>query len=109
MSLSTRSLPYLPLAFTCLVPWATAPAIADAPMAGYHLVKKIPLTGADGWDYLTVDSANHRLYISRSTHVAVIDTSTGKVVGDIPDTAGVHGIALDPQDRAWLYQQWPLQ
>jgi DNA-binding beta-propeller fold protein YncE len=97
MSLSTRSLLGLPLALACLAPLAAVPALADVPMAGYHLVNKISLTGADGWDYLTMDSANHRLYVSRSTHVSVIDTSTGKVVGDIPDTAGVHGIALDPK------------
>ena len=44
--------------------------------------------------YLTVDSASHRLYISRRIHVLVIDTLTDKVIGDIPDTPGVHGITL---------------
>jgi DNA-binding beta-propeller fold protein YncE len=97
ISLSTRSLLGLPLAVACLAPIAAAPAFADAPMVGYHLVRKIPLTGANGWDYLTADSATHRLYVSQSSHVVVIDTTTGKVIGDIPDTAGVHGIALDPK------------
>ncbi|HUI44552.1 MAG TPA: YncE family protein [Nitrospirota bacterium] len=63
----------------------------------YHVIKKLPVGGEGGWDYLTVDSAAHRLYISRSTHVMVIDTVTEKVVGDIPDTPGVHGIALAPE------------
>ncbi len=90
MKLVAYSLSILPLALTCLTPLT---ALADTP--AYHLVKKIPLTGADGWDYLTVDSQNHRLYVSRSTHVAVINTQTGVVTGDIPGTAGVHGIALD--------------
>jgi YVTN family beta-propeller protein len=67
--------------------------------SGYHVINKLPLGGEGGWDYLTVDSAAHRLYISRGTHVMVIDTVTDKVVGDIPDTPGVHGIALAPELR----------
>jgi hypothetical protein len=65
--------------------------------SGYHVIKKLPLGGEGGWDYLTVDSTAHRLYISRSTHVMVIDTVTDKVIDDIPDTPGVHGIALAPE------------
>lgn len=60
----------------------------------YHLVNKISVGGEGGWDALTVDSAAHRLYVSHATHVVVIDTSTDKVVGDIPNTNGVHGIAI---------------
>jgi DNA-binding beta-propeller fold protein YncE len=52
------------------------------------------LGGAGGWDYLTLDSAAHRLYISRGTRVDVVDIDSGQVVGSIPDTQGVHGIAL---------------
>jgi YVTN family beta-propeller protein len=62
--------------------------------SGYHLLKKIPLGGEGGWDYLTFDPSSGRLYIARATHVIVLDTASGKVVGDIPDTAGVHGVAL---------------
>jgi DNA-binding beta-propeller fold protein YncE len=65
--------------------------------SGYHVVNKLLLGGEGGWDYLTVDSTAHRLYISRSTHVMVIDIMTNKVIGDIPDTPGVHGIALAPE------------
>lgn len=64
---------------------------------GYHVVKTYTLGGDSGWDYLTVDSAARRVYISRSTHVIVIDADSGKPVGDIPDTPGVHGIALAPE------------
>jgi len=60
----------------------------------FHLVNTYKLGGDGGWDYMTVDSHAHRLYISRATHVIVMDTDSGKVVGDIPDTPGVHGIAL---------------
>jgi len=63
----------------------------------YHLLKKIPLGGEGGWDYLTFDAGSGRLYISRATHVMVLGGAGGKVVGDIPDTAGVHGIALAPE------------
>jgi hypothetical protein len=62
--------------------------------SGYHLVKKVKLGGSGGWDYLEVDPATHRLFISRSTHVIVVDPDQGKTIGDIPDTQGVHGIAL---------------
>ena len=60
----------------------------------YHPGKRIAIGGEGGWDYLTVDSAAHRLYVSHATHVVVVDTQAGKVVGDIPDTPGVHGFAL---------------
>ena len=62
--------------------------------APYHVVKRIAAGGEGGWDYLTVDTAAHRLYISRATHVMVIDTDRDSVVGDIGDTPGVHGIAI---------------
>ena len=62
--------------------------------SGYHLLKKVVLGGEGGWDYLTVDSANRHLFISRGTHVMVLDADTYAVVGDIPDTPGVHGIAI---------------
>ena len=71
---------------------AAAPQAAGA--SGYHLIKKIKLGGTGGWDYLTVDQATHRVFISRGTKVIVVDPTTEKVLGEIPDTQGVHGIAL---------------
>jgi DNA-binding beta-propeller fold protein YncE len=65
-----------------------------ASAGGYHLVKTVPLGGEGGWDYLTMDSAARRLYISRATHTMVLDADSLSVVGDIPDTQGVHGIAI---------------
>ena len=62
----------------------------------YHLVKTYKLGGEGGWDYLTLDPDARRLYISRATHVIVLNVDSGKPVGDIPDTPGVHGIALAP-------------
>jgi hypothetical protein len=64
---------------------------------GYHVVKTYKLGGEGGWDYLTADSDARRVYISRGTHVMVIDADSGKSVGDIADTPGVHGIALAPE------------
>src|SRR5450432_3107625 len=60
----------------------------------YKLDKKVKLGGTGGWDYLEVDPATHRLFISRGTHVVVVDPEQGKIIGDIPDTQGVHGIAF---------------
>ena len=64
---------------------------------GYHVITTWKLGGEGGWDYLTADSDARRLYISRATHVIVLDADSGKTVGDIPDTPGVHGIALAPE------------
>jgi DNA-binding beta-propeller fold protein YncE len=72
-------------------------AIAVGASSGFHVTDRIKAGGEGGWDYLTVDSAAHRLYVSHSTHVVVIDTEANKVVGDIPDTKGVHGIAVAPE------------
>jgi DNA-binding beta-propeller fold protein YncE len=64
---------------------------------GYHVVKKIPLNNDDGgFDYSIVDAAGRRLYVSHSTHVVVLDADSGAVVGTIPNTDGVHGIAPAP-------------
>jgi DNA-binding beta-propeller fold protein YncE len=52
--------------------------------------------GDGGWDYLAFDSAARRLYVTRSTRVIVIDAESGKVVGEIPNLSGVHGVALAP-------------
>src|SRR6266481_2018441 len=62
--------------------------------SGYHLLKKIEVGGEGGWDYLFVDSGARRLYVSRGTRVMVFDADTLKSVGEIPDTTGVHGVAI---------------
>ncbi|BDI33678.1 hypothetical protein CCAX7_57290 [Capsulimonas corticalis] len=80
-------------AFGLLLGAAGMPAHAADP--DYHVVRKISLEGDGGWDYLTVDSANRRIYVSRSTHVNVVDADSGKTVGDITGLSGVHGIAID--------------
>ncbi len=83
--------------------WATvilavlAAMAMAAPASGYHVVTTYKVGGDGGWDYLTVDADARRLFISRGTHTMVVDADSGKVVGDIPETTGVHGIALAPE------------
>jgi DNA-binding beta-propeller fold protein YncE len=72
----------------------TGEARAEQGKSGYHVIKKTVLGGEGYWDYLTFDSETGRLYVSHATHVEVFDTALDKVVGDIPNTEGVHGIAL---------------
>jgi DNA-binding beta-propeller fold protein YncE len=77
----------------------TALAVSDVANAasGYHVLREIKIGGEGGWDNLTMDSAARRLYISHATHVVVVDVEAAKIVGDIPDTPGVHGIAIAPE------------
>jgi len=60
-------------------------------------VAKYSIGGDGGTDYLTAEPGTGRVFVSRSTHVMVIDGATGKVLGDIPDTPRNHGIALAPK------------
>lgn len=95
MSISNRQTFNRILAIAALVLFVSAstPAQTTVPPA-YRLVKSVKLGGTGGWDYLTVDQDTHRVFISRGTHVIVVDPDQGKIIGDIPDTQGVHGIAL---------------
>jgi YVTN family beta-propeller protein len=67
---------------------------ADSP---YKVLKKINLGGEGSWDYLTLDPKARRLYITRGSHVMVMDVDSDKLVGDIPKTTGVHGVVLVPK------------
>ena len=69
-----------------------AAAFADA--VNYQLLKKVSVPGADGWDYISVDEAARRIYISHATQVEVLDADSFALVGTIPNTPGVHGIAV---------------
>ena len=62
----------------------------------YKKIKTISVAGDGGWDYLTFDSNAHRLFIARSSRVQVVDVDTGILLGVIPNTRGVHGVALAP-------------
>jgi YVTN family beta-propeller protein len=67
---------------------------APADSTALTVLQRWKLGGAGTWDYLALDASGKRLFISRSTRVDVISTESGKVIGTIPDTKGVHGIAL---------------
>jgi len=77
--------PFL-LILACAAGFAAPPA--------YKVVNKIKVGGGVRWDYAYLDSANHRLYVSHGTQTEVIDTASDKLVGTIPGTNGVHGIAI---------------
>jgi DNA-binding beta-propeller fold protein YncE len=66
---------------------------ADRP---YHLLKEISIGGEGGWDYLSVDSSARKLYVSHGTKIVAIDIDKEKVIGEIADTPGVHGLAVAP-------------
>ena len=72
---------------------ATTSFAADGP---YRFLKEIPVGGDGGWDYLSVDETAHRLYVSHTSKVVVIDLDKDAVVGEIADTPGVHGFAPAP-------------
>ena len=94
-SIGVRSI--VALAMGCLLAGA-GPAMA----ADYALLTSNRIGGPGGWDYLTVDAAGARIYISRGDHVDVYDTAAGKVFGRVPGTSGVHGIALaEAHDRGY--------
>ncbi len=70
-------------------------AASAAPGAsGYKVIKTVPISGEGGWDYVYVDSDARRVYVSHATQVVVLDADSYEVVGSIPDTQGVHGIAI---------------
>ena len=99
---------------------------------GYKVLNKIKIGGTGGWDYVALDNTNRRIYASHGTIVEVVDPDAGKVVGQITQLHGVHGIAIAPelnkgfisngqsnsvtvfdllraQDPARVHLQWPLQ
>jgi len=86
-----KSAMWIAIVVLCVVAaWAAAGS-------GYHVITTYKVGGDGGWDYLIADSDARRVYISRGTHVMVLDADSGKTVGDIADTQGVHGIALAPE------------
>ena len=72
-------------------------AVAAPPADGYSIVKKIAIPGQGSWDYLSVDEGARRLYVSHGTQVEVLDVDSESVVATIPNTPGVHGIAIAPE------------
>src|ERR1041385_6108216 len=69
-------------------------AATEAP--GFKVTKKYPVPGDAGFDYVVFDNSSNRLYVSHGTKVDVLDADSGKVLGTVEDTPGVHGIAIVP-------------
>ena len=80
-------------ALAALLLAGTLPAMAQAK---WEVTKTVQVGGAGGWDYLTVDPAMHRYFVTRSTHTMAIDEATGKVLADIPGQVRSHGVAIVP-------------
>jgi len=72
-------------------------ASALAAVGSYHLLKKIPIPGDGGWDYVAADSAARRLYVSHGTEIVVLDLDSGAIVGKVPGGEDTHGAAIAPE------------
>jgi DNA-binding beta-propeller fold protein YncE len=77
--------------------WSYSQLASGQATSGYHLLSKTVIGGEGGWDYLSIDTAAHRLYISRGTRADVFDIVQHQVIGSVPNTSGIHGIALAPE------------
>jgi DNA-binding beta-propeller fold protein YncE len=88
---------WIPLALAAVIISSAGFLPVEGADVNYRLITQIPVGGEGGWDYASVDSAAHRLYVTHATKVIVIDTEKNTVVGEITDTPGVHGFALAPE------------
>src|ERR1700674_6118831 len=87
---------FLPIPVLLVAICLTAPQLASAQT---FKVDRYSIGGDGGTDYLTAEPGTGRVFVSRGTHVMVIDGRTGKVIGDIPDTPRTHGLALAPKSN----------
>ena len=81
-------------------------ASASVAQAQTFKVEKFNIGGEGGTDYIVAEPGTGRVFVSRGTHVMVVDGPTGKVIGDIPDTPRVHGVGLAPEGQSRLHHQW---
>lgn len=94
---ANKTISFLAILAMVMVTLVATGGSAPAPSSGYSLTKKIPIPGKGSFDYLTVDEAARRLHVSHGTQVEVLDVDSGSIVGNIPNTPGVHGIAVAPE------------
>jgi DNA-binding beta-propeller fold protein YncE len=73
-----------------------ASSIPLSAQSDWQVKKTLHIGGGGGWDYLTVDSQTHRLFVPRGTHTMVLDEKSGKLLGDIPGQKVAHGVAIVP-------------
>lgn len=81
--------------------FATA-LFAQQQQTPYKILKTIPVSGNGSWDYLTLHVSTHRIFVSHGDYVQVMDTKTGKQVGIIKPTPGVHGIAISDSGKGFI-------
>ncbi|MFI5182221.1 MAG: YncE family protein [Thermoanaerobaculia bacterium] len=89
-----RTIPLAVASFACTALLARAAEPPKAAVPEYAVTAHFAVGGEGGWDYLVADAKTKRLYVPRSTRVAILDSETGKAIGEIPNTQGVHGVAL---------------
>ena len=83
------------LGWTCVLASSLVLIVAGAASAqSYKVLRRIPVGGEGGWDYIKVDPDAHRLYVARGDHMMIVDETSGKVLGDLPNTKGIHGAAI---------------
>src|SRR6201985_110104 len=87
---SIKKLAAIPLVFSLLIISLNA---RSQTTTGFHVIKDIPVASSGGWDYITVDGANKRIYTSHGNQINILSTA-GDSIGYVPNTPGVHGIAL---------------
>jgi DNA-binding beta-propeller fold protein YncE len=74
---------------------AIAPMLVSA--GGYHVIKRIPIPGDTGWDYITADTTGRRLYVPHGIEVVVLDLDSGSTLGKVTGLKGAHGVAVAPE------------
>jgi len=84
---------------SCFLLAVNISCIAQTQKPNYKIVNKFPIEGDGGWDYLAMDENTGRLFVSHGMVTQVVDSKTGKLLGTIQDTKGVHGIALAQEEN----------
>ena len=82
------------LALTAVFTWSVSVGIAQQAGVGYHVTKTYELGGDGGWDYIVPQPSQHRVYIGRTNRVMVVDTTDGKLIGEVTGIKGAHGTAI---------------
>src|SRR5258708_20787532 len=92
----------------CLLTFFWLAASTLMALGAYRLIKKIPIPGDGGWDYVAADSEARRLYVSHDTEIVVLDLDTGAIVGKIAGGPDMHGAAI-PSDigRGFISESKP--
>lgn len=78
----------------CLLFLSMSPKCVYSQTSGYKISGSINIGGKGWWDYMAVDTSMHRLFISHADRIHVIDLKNDKIIGEIPNLNGVHGIAF---------------